>query len=353
MKKILCFVLSLWCTSLSFANNNTFDSVIVFGDSLSDNGNLYNFLWHTTPASPPYYEGHFSNGIVWAEQLYASLFPSEYNTGFKNYAVGGAGAVLSYKQVLPYTLKMELESYLYWHAYSKKEDTLFTIWIGGNNYLNAPANTDGITDSVVQAINNAIEKLIKAGGNKFLIPNLPDLGKTPYAIEQNQQGVLTHLVKVHNKKLAATIAELQQKYPEVTFVYFDIYTFFGDTLDHAKDYGFSIIDEPCYLGGYSGWLTQATDQELQNHLHSLHPNFANADWSLFANNPQIKEALRAGYIYQLLPQKNKNEALQCEQYVFWDKIHPSTHAHALVANKAKQLIDAAGLTPVVNEETTH
>ena len=49
-------------------------NVVVFGDSLSDNGNLYELMRHQLPPSPPYFEGRFSNGPVWIEHLMASYF---------------------------------------------------------------------------------------------------------------------------------------------------------------------------------------------------------------------------------------------------------------------------------------
>src|SRR6266498_3238399 len=48
---------------MSHASNR---SLVVFGDSLSDNGNLFNLIGR--PA-PPYWNGHFSNGPTYAEQL--------------------------------------------------------------------------------------------------------------------------------------------------------------------------------------------------------------------------------------------------------------------------------------------
>ncbi|HDV5785644.1 TPA: hypothetical protein RJD83_002616 [Legionella pneumophila] len=42
-------------------------NIVVFGDGLSDNGNLYAYTNHRRPASPAYYNGRFSNGPVWVE----------------------------------------------------------------------------------------------------------------------------------------------------------------------------------------------------------------------------------------------------------------------------------------------
>ena len=77
----------------SAANAQTYNRVVVFGDSLSDNGNLYLATGGTTPLSPPYYQGRFSNGPVFTELLgfnvgrYAAGAPV---TGSINYAFGGA-----------------------------------------------------------------------------------------------------------------------------------------------------------------------------------------------------------------------------------------------------------------------
>src|ERR1700693_2489301 len=65
------------------ASASSFSSVVVYGDSLSDNGNLYSLIGY--PPSPPYYMGRFSNGPVIAEQLAAYLGAPLYD-----FAVGGA-----------------------------------------------------------------------------------------------------------------------------------------------------------------------------------------------------------------------------------------------------------------------
>src|SRR5690606_31407064 len=77
----------------STANAQTYGRLVVFGDSLSDNGNLYAVTGGTNPVSPPYYQGRFSNGPVFTELLgfnagrYTAGAPV---TGSVNYAFGGA-----------------------------------------------------------------------------------------------------------------------------------------------------------------------------------------------------------------------------------------------------------------------
>jgi len=48
------------------------NQIVVFGDSLSDSGNLFAATMGTTPP-PPYYQGRFSNGPVWVEDLAGRL----------------------------------------------------------------------------------------------------------------------------------------------------------------------------------------------------------------------------------------------------------------------------------------
>ena len=53
----------------STASAQSYARLVVFGDSLSDNGNLYAATGGGTPTSPPYYQGRFSNGPVFTELL--------------------------------------------------------------------------------------------------------------------------------------------------------------------------------------------------------------------------------------------------------------------------------------------
>lgn len=345
MKKMICVVLGLLFTVFCFAANKRFDTMVTFGDSLSDNGNLYRFMWNKFPFSPPYFEGRFSNGLVWIEQLHDSYYPQGSQDAFQNYAVGGAGAVLSYKLSFPFTLAIELNNYLYWNTYGKKETSLYTIWIGANNYLNGPTNIESITDSVVNAIGDTVERLIDDGGDKFFIPNLPDLGRIPQTVDIHLQPLITELVNTHNRKLAAKVKALKLKYADAVIVYFDVYAFFNEAMDHASDYGFSNITQPCYEGGYAGWLTQykPDDQTLFTFLKQQDPQFDSKRWDMIKNNPQLREAAAASYIYQLLPLQNKAESANCDQYVFWDHVHPTVKTHYYIAQKAREVLDEAGL----------
>ncbi|KTD45888.1 lysophospholipase A [Legionella rubrilucens] len=349
MKKIASIVVGILLSFSSHAFNNRFDTMVIFGDSMSDNGNIYRFLWHYLPASPPYYDGRFTNGPLWVEYLYQHYFPSDYTTGFQDYAVGGAGAVLSYKENLPFTLTFELDNYLYWHTYGHKETTLYTLWIGANNYLNGPTNVEPLTDGVVAAIGSAAERLISYGGNKFLIVNLPDIGHAPFARENSNEELLTLLTVTHNRKLKAEVERLQAKYPDVTFIYFDIYSYFVDATQHANDYGLINTEEPCYLGGYTGWVKALLpdNDTLDENMRKRYPMLTEQQWLMINSNPELHEAMLTDYVHALLPARLQDEPLQCDGYLFWDRVHPTTTVHRFIADKVKELIDDAGLLAVL------
>ena len=79
------------CTFAGAASAQSYDRLVVFGDSLSDNGNLYLASGGTQPPSPPYYQGRFSSGPVWTELLgfNAANFTGSVS-GSINYAFGGS-----------------------------------------------------------------------------------------------------------------------------------------------------------------------------------------------------------------------------------------------------------------------
>ena len=59
---------------------------MAFGDSLSDPGNLFVATAGATPPSP-YFQGHFSNGVTWAERLSGAPL------NFFTFAAGRPGSV--------------------------------------------------------------------------------------------------------------------------------------------------------------------------------------------------------------------------------------------------------------------
>lgn len=331
-----------------------FDTIVTFGDSLSDNGNLYNFLGGIIPKSPPYYEGRFSNGPVWIESLYQSYFANGKKENLLDFAVGGAGAVISYKENLPYTLAAEINDYLYLHSYTNKNKTLFVVWIGGNNYLNGPSNVEAITSSVVDTIGDNIKGLIDRGAVMFLVVNLPDISKTPQVIKENNQILVTQLVRLHNQKLLNKYNELKEQYPNVNFGYFDVNTVFNQLLENPQQYNISNTTEPCYDGGF--YLRNAARGEsnqvaelnvyLSQQANQQNISLDEKTKQAILNNPALREALNVSYQSQSEQARRAANSESCTGSLFWDHVHPTTAVHQLIAQFAKTTLDSSGFEPI-------
>ena len=66
---IVLFILFFQTSVVLAGGGKPFAQIIIFGDSLSDNGNIYRLDFGFIPKSPPYFKGRFSNGEVWADHV--------------------------------------------------------------------------------------------------------------------------------------------------------------------------------------------------------------------------------------------------------------------------------------------
>jgi len=161
--------------STAFAD--AFSSVIVYGDSLSDNGNLYNAIGY--PPSPPYYMGRFSNGPVAVEQLAATLGVPLFDfafggatSGIGNYVDDGTQTTPGYGGLPGMQVELAISAPLL--ASPLVPSSLFVVWGGANDFLSggspmvAAGNIDGI-----------VATLEADGATHILVPGIPDLGLTP------------------------------------------------------------------------------------------------------------------------------------------------------------------------------
>src|SRR5262245_48131739 len=220
----------------------SYSNMYVFGDSLSDTGNISYFFGGQIP-QPPYYEGRFSNGPIWIDGLAAGLglTVSPSYPGGNNYAWGGAvtgpgGGVLP-----PYSLLDQRDFFLEDHGGVADPDALYVIWGGGNDVLdedsaNAPENLGAI-----------IGDLAAAGAVNFLVPNLPNLGLVPLSLADGTSEVKEQLTLEFNAELAQIIGELSATLP-VNIMTLDVFGLFNEILAAPGDWGYTNWTEPCYEG---------------------------------------------------------------------------------------------------------
>lgn len=335
MKKIVFFLL-LFINTAVFAGK--INKLVFFGDSLSDNGNVYALLLHFLPKSPPYFDGRFSNGPVWAENL-AKYYQAAHEIDYKIYAYGGATAVFhlpTSKFISPTTLELEINKYLLDDLFKNKEDILFTIWIGGNDYLfyyDEDANT--LTTNVVNKIAASIKRLKSYGAKNFLILNLPDLSKVPKARENGTGSALYALTILHNQKLDQAIQQITDENPDIHLTKINIFDLFNDVMadpeKYNQKYHVHITDtaNACWKGGF--WrnkpynaFTIAKDIRQNTKVSG---EYAEQMGNFILHDPVLEYAyqMNEAYHHGAVPCANPQE------YLFWDAIHPSAVVHDLLA----------------------
>jgi len=281
-------------TSQKVSSGQKIDNIYVFGDSLSDDGNIYHATGNTVPPSPPYYQGKFTNGQVWVETLARELglMPNPKT----NFAYGGASTGY-YNPVMPATSPLYLTGILsqitnFTSTNLKVDpDSLYVVWGGANDYLYG-----GVTDTSgpVNNIAVAVKALADVGAKEIMVLNLPDLGQVPGANNTSAGNQLSNLSTQHNLNLQAKIKELRQ---ELKAEGVDIFLVDVNLL-------LKLIDAYPSLFGFK----DVTDACLPDSESFIHLNLKSSFPTVNCANPN--------------------------QFLFWDEIHPTSAGHYLIADLA-------------------
>lgn len=360
LRQLILVTVLLLSPLLAFAQASPeFSKIIFFGDSLSDNGNLYSDDFGFMPKSPPYFKGRFSSGPVWSE--YVDQKYQENGVETVNYAIGGQTAIFHnpVKGYQPYTLSVSLNNYLLRTAFRDRTNTLFIIWVGANDYLPGIDNLDELSTNVVASIKYAVDKLISHGAVNFLVINLPDMAKAPYGETPAQMALLHAASLVHNLKLDAAVTQVQAENKNVNIQLFNVYQLFDDFLRNPQQYNdqyqthVSIFDQSCWKGGYTlkarnpiteEMIKQQIEAQMQTQSKSLtastnnglyEPMDADGLARYIATNPALMETFKVSnpQLSGEVPCSNPDD------YMFWDHIHPTAPMHYIVGQSAIQFID--------------
>jgi phospholipase/lecithinase/hemolysin len=340
LKRIFALFISVFAIN-SYASSLPFDHIVFFGDSLSDNGNLYSMDFGLLPKSPPYYKGRFSNGPVWAEQV-AANFSGSNNIVSSNYAVGGE-TVQYYSppvSLLPYDLKMSFYEYLLRNLHEDRSHTLFVVWIGGNDYLARTIDdADQFTTDVINTLQKNLEDMIARGAKYFVVMNLPDLGKMPYARLTGTEDSLTKLTIAHNAKLEDMVTKLRFANPDIKIHLYDMNTLVSDVLAHIDTYNqkynlhLGNLTEACWTGGNTLNKLQDSDEiskSLQMDFSKLNKT-AKMNFTAMADGIKNNPALNAAYQVGQLHASGVVPCSDPDAYVFWDMVHPTTATHTIIS----------------------
>lgn len=334
-----CLVLLLVYVSAWADNMPGFKHIVFFGDSLSDNGNFYKHSAHLLPKYPPYFEGRFSNGYNWADNVSYTLF-SKYNITSDNFAVGGATAVLHnpLNGYLPVTIAMERDDYNLQYLLKDKSDTLYVIWIGGNDYVPGNPNVDQVTTEVVSAIENVVQSLAENKAAEFLLISLPDLSLTPQASISHLGDNYKALVMLHNQKLHNAILNLRAQYPGTKIIEFNFSEHpvleeivnsqaYRDEINKAYGVDITNVVDACWQGS----LVQPSPAEVKKNL-----SIGNTLAQEITHSPALSEVYRV----QQLALQNTQVCVSPEHYLFWDNLHPTAATHKVLGGiLLKQIMD--------------
>jgi phospholipase/lecithinase/hemolysin len=242
------------------------DRLVVFGDSLSDTGNA----------------GRFTDGEVWVERvahgLGLGIAPARMD-GF-NYAVGGARI-----QGGAFSLREQVQLFIATRDSGRPDPATLYVVFGGANDLRAlfgVADKTAGADAAVTEFAAILRGLIDAGARELLVPNLPDIGRTPEARDHGSAWVreARALTQRFNSGLERVLQEIER----------------GDGVRVHRLDVFGLLE------------AAAADPQ----------RFALRDLS----NPCPAELRMSG----------------CDGYLFWDEMHPTSIGHAQLGAAALALL---------------
>jgi phospholipase/lecithinase/hemolysin len=318
----------------------SYSGLYVFGDSLSDAGNVFAFSGATVPLSPPYFEGRFSNGPNYADLLAQQLGLTQNPIGLNpsltpqagglfpygsNYAWGGAltgAAVIPspglvtppiYRATLPGAgeLPSQLQMFALASGGAADPNALYVLWGGGNDLRDAVQFAHGqpqlsfsageqVVNAAIANLQSSLATLSLLGARHVLVPNVPDIGLTPEAKAWDDNPAFslgsyaTALTGYFNLRLSSMLQTFESGASPLDVMPFDTYGLMHDMAAHPGSYG----------------LTNATDPCLQTGANSIY----------------IGGAVCASPASML----------------YWDNHHPSATVHAVLA---QQMAMAVGAVP--------
>ncbi|KAG0372723.1 hypothetical protein BGX24_012657 [Mortierella sp. AD032] len=161
-----------------------FKSLVVFGDSFSDTGNVLELSKHSWPRPAFYPEGRFSNGPVWTDYV-----AKDRKLNLTNFAHGGAttdsDVVQGYSGSeadlpVPGFIQQINDYYLPDRSpqdIAELDSTLFVVSFQGNDFL---FDTSISTETVLANIERGIHQLIDRGAQHIVVMENSDFGTIPY-----------------------------------------------------------------------------------------------------------------------------------------------------------------------------
>lgn len=286
----------------ALAQEGTFSQTVFFGDSLTDAGFFTPLLVQQNPQAAVLGRFTTNPGLVWSEYLAdyygTNAAPAWTVAGVPqqpgtNYAAGGARVGEDREDGTP-SLATQMNAHLAANGGSADANALYTVWGGANDLFavaqGAPA--EATIGAAVAAQVGIVGTLQGAGAQYVLVPTIPDIGLAPdFSGDPVTSAQGTALAGAYNGALFGALAQ-----NGLSVIPVDTFHFLQEVVANPAAYGFANVTDPaCQPPGSSSLICNPA-------------NFASPDAQ--------------------------------HTYLFADGVHPSTHAHALVADLAVSMIEA-------------
>ncbi|WP_143549569.1 SGNH/GDSL hydrolase family protein, partial [Rickettsiella grylli] len=331
----------------------------VFGDSLSDTGNLEAATLSFLPNAQNYFMGRFSDGYLWIDDLAKQYHTTVQDKQFiENYAVGGATA-------FPY---MDLVSIFHWGYYLVgslgnqlydftkthkrfRPDDLIIIWIGANDLLWAgdmyfcgkltkacieghvqKANQNNIVQKAFNSVKAQVQKMEKRGAQHIILVGLPDFSEVPRYIFQQPAVAALKKADAHayNEELKAFVRENQAAGHAILF--YDLNRVLQKLINHPSEQAKYKITDTVHSCLYRHQEPRFSDWE------SIALNRYNP-FAMVAIIPVFRDALPNPHHYRLQQFKEFVDKKCGAHYLFWDTLHPTKKGHFVIFQHFLAFID--------------
>lgn len=321
------------------------DSLTVFGDSLSDSGNVGRFTFDG--AQHPLYDEILAAHL--GEDLQRSTL------GGSNYAQGGAVSVPKLDPDL--NTQDQLAGYLASTGGRADSNGLYIHWVGANDIAVAVTNPLTASETISNSANQSvaqIKTLLDAGAGAVIVPTVPQLGSTPYMIQ-------TVLRVLGSEATPAMVAAFQSLDGVTTPDKAARQQAVQDAFTQAAGEVSSIpaVRDALAQQLYTAWqelseqvtaLSDGYNQQEEAGLATLNGNIVRVDIAglfdeVITNPTQYGLSNTIGIACPIGTSADECQSStpgfsSAQDYLFADRLHPSPAVHAMIADYIQSILDA-------------
>eukprot|EP00127_Corallochytrium_limacisporum_P000573 Clim_evm12s19 gene=Clim_evmTU12s19 len=225
--------------------------MVVFGDSMSDTGNVYNLTNQTWPLKPPYDDGRFSNGPVWVEYAVENMKIHANVQAFGSATTDDKvlqGSTMEGTVPVP-GARQQIDTYLEALDGTERRELrnkIVVLWVGGNNFFFDPeVDPTEVARSAVAVARHACSVL--APRMVVLISQLVLSSKDQGGILHEPDILAQYNSYASNEFEKAGYQCISNNDDGVArpFLFLDLSATAKDMIDNPDTYNFTTTAEPC------------------------------------------------------------------------------------------------------------